>query len=125
MKKGIFALIILLLILGLGIGELFYLNHTYNTLKDRMSEVRNMIEREDAESYTAVVSAKEWWNEKKALLETLVSHNETKEMTLRLSELEGYLAIDDQKSAVATVAIIIELCENTVNTLYLDWDTIM
>ena len=125
MKKGIFALIILLLILGLGIGELFYLNHTYNTLKDRMSEVRNMIEREDAESYTAVVSAKEWWNEKKALLETLVSHNETKEMTLRLSELEGYVAIDDQKSAVATVAIIIELCENTVNTLYLDWDTIM
>lgn len=125
MKKGIFALIILLLILGLGIGELFYLNHTYNTLKDRMSEVRNMIEREDAESYTAVVSAKEWWNEKKVLLETLVSHNETKEMTLRLSELEGYLAIDDQKSAVATVAIIIELCENTVNTLYLDWDTIM
>ncbi|MBR2984871.1 MAG: DUF4363 family protein [Clostridia bacterium] len=125
MKKGIFALIILLLILGLGIGELFYLNHTYNTMKDRMSEVRNMIEREDAESYTAVVSAKEWWNEKKALLETLVSHNETKEMTLRLSELEGYVAIDDQKSAVATVAIIIELCENTVNTLYLDWDTIM
>ncbi len=125
MKKGIFALIILLLILGLGIGELFYLNHTFNTMKDRMSEVRNMIEREDAESYTAVVSAKEWWNEKKALLETLVSHNETKEMTLRLSELEGYLAIDDQKSAVATVAIIIELCENTVNTLYLDWDTIM
>ena len=84
-----------------------------------------MLEREDAESYTAVVSAKEWWNEKKALLETLVSHNETKEMTLRLSELEGYVAIDDQKSAVATVAIIIELCENTVNTLYLDWDTIM
>ena len=125
MKKGIFALIILLLILGLGIGELFYLNHTYNTMKDRMSEVRNMIEREDAESYTAVVSAKEWWNKKKALLETLVSHNETKEMTLRLSELEGYVAIDDQKSAVATVAIIIELCENTVNTLYLDWDTIM
>lgn len=125
MKKGIFALIILLLILGLGIGELFYLNHTYNTMKDRMSEVRNMLEREDAESYTAVVSAKEWWNEKKALLETLVSHNETKEMTLRLSELEGYVAIDDQKSAVATVAIIIELCENTVNTLYLDWDTIM
>lgn len=125
MKKGIFALIILLLILGLGIGELFYLNHTYNTMKDRMTEVRNMIEREDAESYTAVVSAKEWWNEKKALLETLVSHNETKEMTLRLSELEGYVAIDDQKSAVATVAIIIELCENTVNTLYLDWDTIM
>ena len=125
MKKGFFALIILLLILGLGIGELFYLNHTYNTMKDRMSEVRNMIEREDAESYTAVVSAKEWWNEKKALLETLVSHNETKEMTLRLSELEGYVAIDDQKSAVATVAIIIELCENTVNTLYLDWDTIM
>ena len=125
MKKGIFALIILLLILGLGIGELFYLNHTYNTMKDRMSEVRNMIEREDAESYTAVVSAKEWWNEKKALLETLVSHNETKEMTLRLSELEGYVAIDDQKSAVATVAIIFELCENTVNTLYLDWDTIM
>lgn len=125
MKKGIFALIILLLILGLGIGELFYLNHTFNTMKDRMSEVRNMIEREDPESYTAVVSAKEWWNEKKALLETLVSHNETKEMTLRLSELEGYLAIDDQKSAVATVAIIIELCENTVNTLYLDWDTIM
>ena len=125
MKKGIFALIILLLILGLGIGELFYLNHTYNTMKERMSEGRNMIEREDAESYTAVVSAKEWWNEKKALLETLVSHNETKEMTLRLSELEGYVAIDDQKSAVATVAIIIELCENTVNTLYLDWDTIM
>ena len=125
MKKGIFALIILLLILGLGIGELFYLNHTYNTMKDRMSEVRNMLEREDAESYTAVVSAKEWWNKKKALLETLVSHNETKEMTLRLSELEGYVAIDDQKSAVATVAIIIELCENTVNTLYLDWDTIM
>lgn len=125
MKKGIFAIIILLLILGLGIGELIYLNNTYNTMKDRMSEVRGMIEREDEESYTAVIAAKEWWNEKKALLETLVSHNETKEMTLRLSELEGYVAIEDQKSAVATVAIIIELCENTVNTLYLDWDTIM
>ena len=125
MKKAVFAIIVLLLILGLGIGELIILNKTYKTLENRMTEIRIMLEQDDEEAYTATVDALVWWNAKKGAMETLVSHNETREMTLRLAELEGYVATDDHKSAIATVSIILELCRNTVNTLWLDWDTIM
>ncbi len=125
MKKLIFAIAVLLIIIGVGVAEQLYLRDLFGDLKDKAESVRTMVETKDAECYDKTVEMQEWWDNKKHVLEAVVSHNETKEITIRLAELEGYVAIDDQKSSEATIAIIIELCENSVHILGIDWDTIL
>ena len=125
MKKTIFALAIILVIIGAGVGEQVYLHHLFDDLHQKSLSIAERVEVEDmVGAHEETVQLQEWWNKRKHLLESIVSHNETKEVTLRIAELEGYIAIDDQKSSYATAQIMVELSTNLPHLLGFSWDTI-
>ena len=84
MKRTIFALIVLAVIIGLGVGEQVYLHHLFEDLNEKTRAIARLVDEDDmGEAHDKTVELQEWWNKNKHFLEAVVSHNETKEVTLR------------------------------------------
>ena len=125
MKRSIFAIVILLLIVAVGVGEQIWLHSLFDDLHSQTEGILQSLAVEDqALALRQTQQLQRWWEERKHLLEAVVSHNETKEVTLRIAELKGYIAIDDIKSSYATAAILHEMATNVPHLLGFSWDTI-
>ena len=125
MKRTVFAILIFVVILVAGILEQVWLGRLFRDLGHQSEEILAAIDREDmTEALTRSVQLRDWWEARKHLLEAIVSHNETKEVTLRIAELQGYIAIGDQKSSYATAAILAEMATNLPHLLGFSWDTV-
>lgn len=120
----IFAVTVVLLILGVGIFEQIYIQRLYRETKAEAENVKTLIEEDVAAALPAAINLKENWLKKRSFLEGVTPHNETKEMVLRLAELIGYIEAKDDKSALATVEIILEMCANTPHILGFHWEHI-
>ena len=124
MKRLLFALVIVLLIIAAGVLEQIYIQRLYKETKEQAEEVRTLIDEEISLALPAAEKLKEDWLKRRSFLEAVTPHNETKEMVLRIAELIGYVEAKDDKSATATVEIIIEMCENTPHILGFHWEHI-
>ena len=124
MQRMIFAVVIVLLIVGLGVFEQVYISRLYEDTEAQAEQVKAAVQ-EDVESALPVAEKlKENWLEKRSFLEAVTPHNETKEMVLRIAELNGYVEAKDDKSALATAEIILEMCQNTPHILGFHWEHI-
>lgn len=125
MKRTIFAIIIFCLILSAGIAEQVWLHRLFADLGDRTDKVLTALRQDDmTDALKQTQDLQAWWEERKHPLEAVVSHNETKEVTMRIAELKGYIAIDDKKSSYATAAILYEMADNLPHLLSFSWDTV-
>ena len=124
MKRLIFAVAIVTLIIAVGIFEQVYIQKLYKDTRAQAQEVKDLIEEDVSLALPAAEELKETWLKKRSFLEAVTPHNETKEMVLRIAELIGYIRAKDDKSATATVEIILEMCENTPHILGFHWEHI-
>ena len=124
MKKVIFALTVLICIIAFGVLEQIYLHKTFSAMKEKALEIQELIETNPDEAYAKSTDLKNYWSQKKHLTEAVISHNETREMTLKVSELEGYTKANDQYSAQAVVNMLVDMCDNYEHILGFSWDTI-
>lgn len=124
MKKLIFAIAGLMLIITAGVLEQIYIQKSYATMRDEAMELREKIVKKDDSALEAARELKNNWLKNRELMEAFTPHNETKEIVLRLAELEGYILTEDDKSATATIEIIIEIFENIPHLLGFHWEHI-
>ncbi|MBO7390338.1 MAG: DUF4363 family protein [Clostridia bacterium] len=124
MKRLIFAIAIVLLIVAVGVSEQVYIQKLYKDTRAQAQEVKDLIEKDVTLALPAAEELKETWLKRRSFLEAVTPHNETKEMVLRLAELIGYIEAEDEKSATATVEIILEMCSNTPHILGFHWEHI-
>ena len=117
MKRLILAIAVVLLIIALGIFEQIYIDKLYTATTAQAEKVKSEIEKDIADALPAALELKKSWLKKRSFLEAITPHNETKEMVLRIAELIGYIEAKDDKSALATVEIILEMCDNTPHIL--------
>lgn len=122
MKRLLFAISVLLVIVAMGVFEQIYVVRLYDKMKDRAETVKAAVEEDVSSALPAAEALKEEWLKNRSFLEAVTPHNETKEMVLRIAELIGYIEAEDDKSATATVAIILEMCENTPHILAFHWE---
>ena len=126
MKKIIIAIIIFVVFITAGVLEQVFLHKYFYSLRDKTTEVRVLVESKDFETaHEKTVEMQKSWSSKKHFIEAIISHNETKEITMRLAELEGYISASDDKSAIATASIMADYCENLTHILGFCWDTIL
>lgn len=126
MKKVIFAIIVFLVLIGLGVFEQVYLRRVFDNISHSALEIRSLVEDKSFDiAHEKAVELEEYWEKQKHITEALISHNETKEITMRLAEIEGYISAHDDKSAIATTAITAEVCDNLKHILGFCWDTVM
>ena len=117
MKRLILAIAVVLLIVGMGVFEQIYIDRLYGATEEQATEVKHEIEKDVKGALPAAIRLKENWLKSRSFLEAVTPHNETKEMVLRIAELIGYVEAKDDKSAIATVEIILEMCDNTPHIL--------
>ena len=122
MKRLLLAITVLLVIVGVGIFEQIYIVKLYGETKRAAEEVKAAIETDVGSALPYAEKLKENWLKNRSFLEAVTPHNETKEMVLRIAELIGYVEAKDDKSATATVAIILEMCDNTPHILAFHWE---
>jgi len=124
MKRLILALTVLLVIVGFGVFEQIYIVRLYRSTEAQAESVRQSIEEDVSSALDGALALKESWLKKRSFLEAVTPHNETKEMVLRIAELIGYIEAKDDKSATATIYIILEMCKNTPHILAFHWEHI-
>ena len=124
MRRMFFAIAVLAVILTLGILEQIYIRNLYRLTEAQAEEVKAAIEEAVTSALPAAEDLKNTWLDKRSFLEAVTPHNETKEMVLRIAELIGYIEAEDDKSATATVEIILEMCRNTPHILGFHWEHI-
>ena len=124
MKRLILAVVVVLIIIGLGVFEQIYIDKLYSETEAQAQEIKDRIETSVESALPAALTLKENWLKKRSFLEAVAPHNETKEMVLRIAELIGYIEAKDDKSATATVYIILEMCDNTPHILSFHWEHI-
>ena len=117
MKRLILAIAVVLLIVTMGVLEQLYIDRLYTATENKAEKVKEEIERDVTGALPAARELKAYWLKKRSFLEAVTPHNETKEMILRIAELIGYIEAKDDKSALATVEIILEMCDNTPHIL--------
>ena len=124
MKRMILAIAIVLLIVAVGVFEQVYIKRLYSNTEAQAEKAKAAVEADVKSALPAVESLKRTWLEKRSFLEAVTPHNETKEMVLRIAELVGYVEAEDDKSALATAEIILEMCQNTPHILGFHWEHI-
>lgn len=126
MKKVIVALVIIVFFITIGVLEQVFLNKLFNDLQEYTEEIRVLCEEKNFElAHQKTIEMKERWHKRKHFIETIISHNETKEITMRIAELEGYISASDDKSAIATSAILSDYCHNLLEILAFSYSTIL
>ena len=122
MKRLFLAIAVFLVIIGIGVFEQIYIRKLYREAERQATEVKALVEEDVESALPAALALREYWLGKRSFLEAVAPHNETKEMILRIAELIGYIEAKDDKSATATAAIIVEMCENTPHILGFHWE---
>jgi len=124
MRRMIFAIVIVLLIVAMGVFEQLYIQNLYHSTEEDAKRVKVAVEADVKSALPAAEELKKSWLKKRSFLEAVTPHNETKEMVLRIAELIGYIEAEDDKSALATSEIILEMCDNTPHILGFHWEHI-
>lgn len=126
MKKIIIAISVLVIFITAGILEQIFIKKLFVKFGEEAEEIRALVENKNfALAHDKTLELQKSWEEKKHIVEAIISHNETKEITLRLAELEGYISAEDEKSAIATAAIAKDYCDNLIHILGFCWDTVL
>ena len=124
MKRLILAIAVVLVIVTMGVLEQIYIVKLYRATEAQAEEVKSAVERDVSSALPAAEKLKADWLKNRSFLEAVTPHNETKEMVLRMAELIGYIEAKDDKSAMATVYIILEMCDNIPHILAFHWEHI-
>ncbi|MBQ8178790.1 MAG: DUF4363 family protein [Clostridia bacterium] len=93
------ALIILLFVVGLGIGEQIFIHRTFDEFTERLESF--IVEEDETYDYSAIVETQKWWEKKVHYLELFLPHVQMNEITITYGELVGAVGAEDFDSAQA------------------------
>ena len=107
MKRDIFAIIMLAIILAVGIYEDVYFNKLIEELDNFTYTIEEEIKNENTEkSIELCKNQDKIWEEKNKFLEIVFYNPNLKSVSLDIYEILGALEIDDLKSALARVYVL-------------------
>ena len=93
-KLTLFILVILLLV-GLCVGENVYLDHTFGEFSERIDKIKS----QDPYDLDEILQTKKWWLSKVEILEITMSVQLLNDVTYTYGELIGAVKAEDYPSA--------------------------
>ena len=117
---------LLILIIGLGIGEQAYISSTFDKAVQKSEEITALIRAENYEGAQAATNAlSDWWKKERDVLEFLCPNNDVKGIMTAIGDLQGALSAqmyDDslQRSISLTCSV-----ENSKNLLSFKWKNVL
>ena len=117
---------LLILIIGLGIGEQAYISSTFDKAVQKSEEITAVIRAENYGGAQAATNAlSDWWKKERDVLEFLCPNNDVKGIMTAIGDLQGALSAqmyDDslQRSISLTCSV-----ENSKNLLSFKWKNVL
>lgn len=117
---------LLILVIGLGIGEQAYISSTFDKAVQKSEEITALIRAENYEGAQAATNAlSDWWKKERDVLEFLCPNNDVKGIMTAIGDLQGALSAqmyDDslQRSISLTCSV-----ENSKNLLSFKWKNVL
>lgn len=125
MKKIIFVIISIIIILAFGISEQIYMNKTLATLESKTLEIQTLLKEDNPKAKEKVVELKYWWYEKRDILEFLYPNTDIKDIAREIGELEGSILNDAEDDPLIRCNVLQEMAKNSINLLSFKWKNIL
>lgn len=126
MKKIVFAVIVVVLILSCGIVEQLFVQNTFDQLQVKAVEIYDLLQEKRYDSaLDATQSMQEWWEVKRDWLEFLCPNNDIKEIIREMSELEGSQLASMYDDSVTRANVLKEMARNSKNLLAYKWKNVL
>lgn len=113
MKRVVFAILILIVIIVAGLVENAFVHKTFTTLDEKLHTLEDALHEESQESLTIVKDLKVWWEDKREVLEILVYSPDLRAFSVALAETEGSLECNDFLNAMSKCQSLIMMASNT------------
>ena len=111
------------LIVGLGFYETQRVSETFTLFENALRSLYDKTEAERA-TYEDGTAVQIFWEEKKKFLQAWVPHSPLSEVDYQLYEAVGFLYVQDYKSALPKMEVLIGMCENIPNSYTLTIENI-
>ncbi len=113
----------LVLLVGLGIFEHFFVEKQFDELKTALYVLYDKIEDETAQT-TDAESVKTLWNKEKENLHIIVPHTNIANIDYWLSEAIGLIETKKFDLALSKVVVLIDMCEQIPDTYGVSFENI-
>ena len=105
------AIITLLLILGISIYDIHYVQTTFSVFHDSLRTLKQKTELGEA-TYDDGLAIRSYWDTKKRVMHIWVPHTPLAEIDYQLDEAIGYLYTQDYVGAMPNIEVLLGLSEN-------------
>lgn len=105
------AIITLLLILGISIYDIHYVQTTFSVFHDSLRTLKQKTELGEA-TYDDGLAIRSYWDTKKRVMHIWVPHTQLAEIDYQLDEAIGYLYTQDYVGAMPNIEVLLGLSEN-------------
>ncbi len=112
MKKVVFAIVLLLIMLTAGILENVFVHKTFSTLDNTLIDIEESIKQEDDNSLNMVKELTVWWEQKRYYLEMLAYSTDLRAFSVALAETDGSLQCGDYNNALSKCQSLIVMSKN-------------
>ena len=107
MKNLIIALVVVVAILAIGIGEQFYIVETLTTMDNMCEELLELLLENDIDNAKIkTINMIKYWDKRSSTLDYIYSYKEFDDIPSTLGELNGNMRSDNAENAIANVTHI-------------------
>ena len=122
-KTIISIAIALALIFALSAYELYYVQNTFSFFRDALLALQDKTEAGTA-TYEDGTSVQLFWEKKKRFMHIWLPHTAILEIDYQLYEAVGFLYVQDFKSALPKLEVVIGMCENIPQSYDLSFENV-
>ena len=125
MKKTIFVIICILVIIGIGVGEQIYVDKTLSEITNKVETISSiLIDKNYSLAKDEIEELMQWWYKKRDFLEFICPNNDLKDIAKEIGELYGSTLIESDDDPFIRCQVIIELTKNSKDLLDFKWKNI-
>ena len=117
------AIITLLLILGISIYDIHYVQTSFDVFHDALRTLKQKAELGIA-TYDDGLAVRAYWDTKKRVMHIWVPHTPLAEIDYQLDEAIGCLYTKDYAGAMPNIEVLLGLSENIPDSYTLSWGNI-
>ena len=112
MIKTIISIAVSLILLACAcVFEYYYVHNTFSLFEQMLLSLHDKTEDRQA-TYEDGTAVQRFWEEKKRTLHIWLPHTAIQEVDYQLYEAVGYIYVQDYKSALPKIDVVLGMCEN-------------
>lgn len=112
MKRVVFAVIVLVLIITGGVLENYYINRTFDKLDDDLKDLEQSITMQSNDALIKLQDLSQWWEKRRMYIELFAYSPDVRAFSVALGETEGSLRCGDYQNALSKCHSLIVMGKN-------------